>query len=80
MNDNNPYVLMQIEGFTDDLLEISGDKALVGTRLFYNIDPDTDVDDEIVDIHIVSSNETGEHPIFDQMRGKQIRVTIEIIE
>ena len=48
------------------------------TRLF-SLDSDTDVEtDEVIDLSITSVNPYGDHPLFDRLKGKDIRITVEV--
>ena len=69
-----------IEGDVEDLLNVSQDETMVGTRLFYNIGDDAKVDDEVIDVAITSTNMTGKHPLFDKMRDKRIRVSVNVLD
>lgn len=65
-------------GKADDLMTVNKDHSMKMTRLF-KLDSDTDVEsDEVIDLSITSVNPYGEHPLFDRLKGKEIRITVEI--
>lgn len=75
-----PQEFLQLDGNANDLLIVNGNHTMKGTRLI-KLDPNsTDFDEEIIDVAITSTNEYGEHPMFDKLLGKRIRVTVEILE
>ncbi|MCD8208436.1 MAG: hypothetical protein LUD72_10900 [Bacteroidales bacterium] len=76
MNDN---IILRLEGNADDLLMINETESMKCTRLIYLPD-NYDLDEEVVDICVTSTNVRGQHPIFDQMKGKKVRMTVETIE
>lgn len=77
MEDN---LFLQIEGNANDLLMVNNDNSMKCTRLI-QLEPDIKPEeDEILDICITSTNVYGEHPRFDELLGKKIRITVEIID
>ncbi len=75
----NNDVFLQLEGYSDDLLMVNNDNSMKCTRLL-RLEPDIKPDeDEILDICLTSTNVFGEHPKFDKIIGKKIRMTIEIL-
>ncbi len=75
----NNDVFLQLEGYSDDLLMVNNDNSMKCTRLL-RLEPDIKPDeDEILDICLTSTNIFGEHPKFDKIIGKKIRMTIEIL-
>ena len=75
----NNDVFLQLEGYSDDLLMVNNDNSMKCTRLL-RLEPDIKPDeDEILDICLTSTNIVGEHPKFDKIIGKKIRMTIEIL-
>jgi len=73
-------LFLQLEGNTNDLLMINNDNSMKCTRLI-QLEPDIKPEeDEILDICITSTNVYGEHPRFDKLIGKKIRMTIETID
>ena len=88
MDNNDSHVMygpsyetvLKLKGKTDDLLNVSDDGSMVMTRLF-KLESDTDVDmEEVIDVSITSVNPDGKHPIFDKLRGKNLKITIETEE
>lgn len=75
-NNNESQVLMSVEGYTDDLLNISDEGTMVGTRFFINIGDESDSCDEVLDVSVVSTSMNGCHPLFDKLRGKKVKVEI----
>lgn len=75
-SDSDSSVLMSAEGYTDDLLNISDEGTMVGTRFFLNIGEENGCDDEVIDISIVSTSMNGKHPLFDKLREKKVRIEI----
>ena len=75
----NNDVFLQLEGYSDDLLMVNNDNSMKCTRLL-RLEPDIKPDeDEILDICLTSTNVFGEHPKFDKIICKKIRMTIEIL-
>lgn len=86
MNSN----FLVLEGNTNDLLMVDTlpSCSLKSTRLIRldnspileNMDPDEqEKREEIIDVAITSSNARSEHPLFDKLLDKRIRVTIDIV-
>lgn len=75
-NNSDSSVLMSADGYTDDLLNVSDDGVMVGTRFFINIGDEDCKDDEVLDVSIVSTSLNGKHPLFDKLRGKKVRIEI----
>ena len=72
-------IFLQLEGEVNDLLMVNDTESLKSTRIF-NIGNNTDVErEEVVDLSITSVNPKGEHPLFDRLLDKRIRITVEII-
>lgn len=70
---------LTLEGNTDDLLMVNDDESMKCTRLV-RLDPKSrEYNEEIVDIAVTSTNIYGNHPLFDQLLGKRIRLKIEIL-
>lgn len=71
---------LTMEGNADDLLMVNADNSMKCTRLI-KLDPESrEENEEIIDICVTSTNMNGEHPMFDKLLGKKIRMTIEILE
>lgn len=78
--DNNVKEFLVLEGYTNDLLMVNGTNSMKMTRLV-DLDPDSkEYDEEIIDIAVTSTNEYGNHPKFDTLLGKKIRLKIEILD
>lgn len=74
-------VILELEGNADDLLMVNGDNTMKCTRLIW-LNPETyNPEDEVVDLCITSTNVTkAEHPLFDKILGKKIKMTISVID
>ena len=68
------------EGYADDLYEISNDGEMKQTRLFYIIPDNLEENQETLDLVITSTNPYHSFPIFDNLLGKKIRISVDIIE
>ena len=68
------------EGFANDLYEISNDGEMKQTRLFYIIPENLEENQETMDLCITSTNPYHSFPIFDNLLGKKIRITVDIID
>ena len=70
-----------LEGKTNDLLIINGDDTLKSTRLIKLDKNTTDVlKEEIIDISITSTNMNKQHKTFDKLLGKNIRISVDILD
>ena len=71
---------LTLEGNTDDLLMINSDSSMKATRLI-RLDPkSSEINEEIIDLAITSTNMNGEHPMFDKILGKKIKISVDIID
>lgn len=77
--ENSNLVLLSTEGYVDDLLNVSDDGVMVGTRFFIIDGCGLDEDSEVMDISVVSTNVNGKHPVFDRLNGKKVRITVQQI-
>lgn len=68
------------EGFANDLYEISNDGEMKQTRLFYLLPDNLEENQETLDLVITSTNPYHSFPIFDNLLGKKIRISVDIIE
>lgn len=68
---------LQLEGNADDLLLIDEKNNMQRTML---IDTSGDEEDEIIDVTVMSTNVAGKFPRFNQLRGRKIRITVEILD
>lgn len=72
--------ILECEGFANDLLDVSPDGTIKSANIVY-LGPDPmEIESEIFHISITSSAMNGEHKIFDELLGKNVKVTIEIDE
>lgn len=70
-----------VEGYTNDLLEVSENGEMKQTRLFYLMPEDIDNDNlETIDLCMTSTNPFKSFPIFDKFLNKKIRISVDIIE
>lgn len=71
---------LTLEGNANDLLMVNSDNSMKCTRLI-KLDPKSkEENEEIIDICVTSTNMYGEHPMFDKLLGKKIRMKVEIID
>ena len=71
---------LTLEGNTDDLLMINSDSSMKATRLI-RLDPkSSEINEEIIDLAITSTNMNGKHPMFDKILGKKIKISVDIID
>ena len=78
--ENNDKIFLELEGNANDLLMVNNDNSMKCTRLI-KLDPTvTEINEEIVDICITSTNMNGEHPLFDKLIDRKIKITIEFID
>ena len=72
------YKVLEFEGKTNDLLAIDEKNHLLMTRLV-KVDLDDDPEEtETIDVAITSVDNSDEHPLFNQLRNKEIKVTVEV--
>ena len=73
--------VITVEGYTNDLLGVSSSGDIKQTRLFYLIPENIEEENqETIDLFIQSTNPYKSFPIFDQLIGKKIRISVDIIE
>lgn len=73
-------LFLELTGKTDDLLMVNNTESMKSTRLI-RLDPTSrEIDEEIVDIAITSTNMNGQHPLFDELLGKEIKISVEILD
>lgn len=74
---------LTLEGNVNDLLMVNEMHSMKCTRLIHfnedNLNNNA-LNEEIVDVCITSTNMYGEHPLFDKLLGKKIRITVDILE
>lgn len=68
------------EGYTNDLYEISHNGEMKQTRLFYLLPENLEENQETLDLAITSTNLYHSFPVFDNLLGKKIRISVDIIE
>lgn len=78
--ETNSNKIISIEGYTNDLLQISEAHNMKRTSLVFFSPMSKEVGDEIITISVDSENEALTFPIFDKMINKKIRITIETVE
>lgn len=79
MKDNN-NVVFSVEGYTNDLLQVSEAHNMKRTSLIYFNPISKEIGEEVITVSIDSDNEALTFPIFDKMINKKIRITVETIE
>ncbi len=72
--------VITVEGYTNDLLGVSNNGEMKQTRLFYLLPESTEENQETLDLMITSTNPYQSFPIFNQLLGKKIRISVDIIE
>lgn len=73
-------VILQTEGYTNDLLQVSGANNMKRTSLIYFNPQSIEIGEEVITINIDSTNEALTFPIFDKLIDKKIRITIETLD
>lgn len=76
----NKNVILQVEGYTNDLLQVAPANTMKRTSLVLINPQSREIGDEVITVCIDSTNEAMTFPIFDSMVGKKIRVTVETID
>lgn len=74
----NNELFLELEGKADDLLMVNGDNSMKCTRLIRLDSTSMDENEEIIDLCITSTNMNGEHPMFDKLLGKKIKISVYI--
>lgn len=77
---DNQNVVFQVEGNTNDLLQVAEANTMKRTSIVYFNQISTEIGDEVITVSIDSTNEALTFPIFDKMIGKKIRITVETID
>jgi hypothetical protein len=77
---NKKKNVFTVEGYTNDLLQISNSGEMKQTRLFYLLPESMEENQETLDLCITSTNPFQSFPIFDKLLDKKIRITVDIIE
>lgn len=70
-----------LEGNTNDLLLVNGDSSLKSTRLVkLDLNATSEINEEIIDLAITSTSMKKEHKIFDELLGKKIKISVDILD
>lgn len=77
---DNKKMIFQVEGNTNDLLQVSAEHNMKRTSLVHFNPISKEVGEEVITVSIDSTNEALTFPIFDKMVNKKIRVTVEVID
>lgn len=72
--------VINVEGYANDLLQISNSGEMKQTRLFYLLPENLEENQETLDLTITSTNPYQSFPVFDKLLGKKIRISVDIIE
>lgn len=73
--------VISVEGYANDLLEVSNNGEMKQTRLFYLMPENLDEENlETLDLTVTSTNPFKSFPIFDKLLGKKIRISVDVIE
>lgn len=72
--------IFSVEGNTNDLLSISQNGEMKMTRLFYLMPENLEENTETIDVSLTSTNPYKSFPLFDQLIGKKIRISVEVLE
>lgn len=73
-------VVLQTEGYTNDLLQITKANNMKRTSLIYFNPQSMEIGEEVITLSIDSTNEAMTFPIFDKLIGKKIRITVEVLD
>lgn len=76
----NTNVILQLEGNTNDLLQVSKENTMKRTSLVYFNPISTEIGEEIITVSIDSTNEALTFPIFDKLIDKKIKITVEVVD
>lgn len=77
---DNKKMIFQVEGNTNDLLQVSSEHNMKRTSLVHFNPISKEIGEEVITVSIDSTNESLTFPIFDEMVNKKIRVTVEVID
>ena len=72
-------VVLQTEGYTNDLLQITKANNMKRTSLIYFNPQSMEIGEEVITLSIDSTNEAMTFPIFDILIGNKIRITVEVL-
>lgn len=73
-------IVFEAEGYTDDVLAIDDTNGMKSTHILYLGDDLMDIDGEVIDIQITSTNPSRCTPVFDSMLGHRIKVSVEVCD
>lgn len=73
-------VILQTEGYTNDLLQVSGENNMKRTSLVYFNPQSMEIGEEVITLSVDSTNEALTFPIFDKLIDKKIRITVEVLD
>ena len=73
-------VFLQAEGYTNDLLQVSGANNMKRTSLVYFNPQSMEIGEEVITLSVDSTNEALTFPIFDKLIDKKIRITVEVLD
>lgn len=72
-------VVLQTEGYTNDLLQVSSANNMKRTSLVYFNPQSMEIGEEVITLSVDSTNEALTFPIFDKLIDKKIRITVEVL-
>ena len=72
--------VLECQGGVDDLLTVSPDGTMKCANVVYLGEDPMNQESEIFHISVCSAAMNGEHEVFDSMLGKQIKITVQILE
>lgn len=73
-------VVLEVEGYTNDLLQVSSSNNMKRTSLVYFNPQSMEIGEEVITVGIDSTNEALTFPIFDKLIDKKIKITIETLD
>jgi hypothetical protein len=76
----NTNVILQLEGNTNDLLQVSKENTMKRTSLVHFNPISTEIGEEVITVSIDSTNETLTFPIFDKLIDQKIKITVEVVD
>lgn len=76
----NTNVILQLEGNTNDLFQVSKENTMKRTSLVYFNPISTEIGEEVITVSIDSTNDALTFPIFDKLIDKKIKITVEVVD
>lgn len=73
-------VILEAEGYANDLLQVSSANNMKRTSLVYFNPQSTEIGDEVITLSIDSTNEALTFPVFDKLIDKKIKITVETLD